>query len=218
MTKAKPAAKRRPPLDRGRVLRAALALADAEGLEALSMRRLGRKLGVEAMSLYNHVADREDLLAGLVELVVGEIEVTRAGSWKEAMRRRARSMREVFARHPWAVGLLESRKHPGPAALRYFDAVLGVLREAGFSPVLALRAFSLLDSYAYGYAIQEKSLPAGDTPQATAEQFLQELPGESYPWLEETAARVTRSGFDPAKEFEAGLELVLDALERASAR
>jgi AcrR family transcriptional regulator len=216
MAKKRTARTARPPLDRDRVLRAAIELADDGGIEALSMRRLGRTLGVEAMSLYNHVSSKDDVLAGIVDIIVGDIDVeTPAVSWKEAMRRRAISMREAFARHPWAVGLLESRKSPGPAALRYCESVLRVLRRAGFSPEMALRAFSVLDSYAYGYSIQEKSM-ASDSAMETSErseEFLRQLPGDGFPYLAEIASHVARSGFEYAREFELGLDLLLDALD-----
>lgn len=209
--------KTRLPLDRERVLRAAMELADAEGIEALSMRRLGQRLGVEAMSLYNHVASKDEVLAGIVDMVVGDIDLKKSGvSWQASMRRRAISMRRVFARHPWALGLLESRRSLGPASLRYCDSVLGVLRQAGFSAVQAMRAFSVLDSYAYGYSIQEKNLPsesATATLKAT-ERFLADLPGDQYPHLAEIAASVMRSGLDYAQEFQLGLDLLLEALER----
>jgi AcrR family transcriptional regulator len=217
MAKTKKSTKReRPPLDRERVLRAAIALADAGGIDRLSMRRLGQKLGVEAMSLYHHVANKDELLAAMVDIIVGDIEVVPlAASWKASMRSRALSMRKVFARHPWALGLLESRRNLGPAALRYCDSVLGVLRQAGFSTVMAMRAFSVLDSYAYGYSIQEKNLPSGSaalTTEAT-EQFLRQLPQTEYPYLSETATSVLRSGFDFGREFELGLDLLLQALD-----
>jgi AcrR family transcriptional regulator len=208
--------KRRPPLDRERVLRAAIELADAGGIEVLSMRRLGQRLGVEAMSLYHHVADKDEVLAGIVDIIVGDIDVAAAGaSWKEAMRRRAISMREAFARHPWALGLLESRRRLGPAALRYCESVLGVLRRAGFSRVKARRAFSVLDSYAYGYSIQEKNLPSSSAAKTNraAEQFLRQLPASEYPYLAEAALDVMRSGLDFAREYELGLDLLLEALE-----
>jgi AcrR family transcriptional regulator len=215
MAKKQRLREKRLPLDRERVLRAAIALADRGGIEALSMRRLGRKLGVEAMSLYNHVANKDEVLAGIVDLIVGDIDLVQSEvSWKESMRSRAISMRRVFARHPWAVGLLESRRSLGPAALRYCDSVLGALRQAGFSAVMAMRAFSVLDSYAYGYSIQEKNLPSGsatETSQAT-EEFLRQLPDE-YPYLAEIAVDILRSGFDFAQEFEFGLDLLLEALE-----
>lgn len=213
------AGKERVPLSRERVLRAALALADAGGLEALSMRQLGRALGVEAMSIYNHVSNKDDILAGLVDIIAGKIEMPEgAGDWKEAMRKRAISMRRTFKRHPWALGLLESRQSVGPSALRYFDSVLGVLRRAGFSARMALRAFSVLDSYAYGFVIQEKSLPSGSASEArrSTELFLRQLPPNEHPHLAEIAGKVAlRSGFDFAKEFEFGLDLILEALDRS---
>jgi AcrR family transcriptional regulator len=207
---------KRLPLTRERVLRAALALADDRGIEALSMRRLGQRLGVEAMALYKHVANKDEVLAGIVDIIVGDIDIKASGvSWQESMRSRAVSMRKVFACHPWALGLLESRRSFGPAALRYCDSVFGVLRQAGFSTVMAARAFSVLDSYAYGYSIQEQSLPSGSATEATAatEQFLQQVPGNEYPYLAETAASLLQSGFDFTKEFELGLDLILEALE-----
>lgn len=207
---------KRAPLDRERILRAAVVLADAGGLDALTMRRLGQRLGVEAMSLYKHVADKEDVLQGIVDLVVGDIDAgTSAGSWRESMRVRALSMREVFRRHPWAVGLLEARRSLGPIALRYCDEVLGGLRRAGFSTAMALRAFSLVDSYAYGFSVQARSLPAASAAEATeaTEEFLRQLPAREYPHLAETAVHVLRSGFDPDREFEVGLDLLLDAVE-----
>jgi AcrR family transcriptional regulator len=209
--------RKRAPLDRERVLRAALAIADADGLEALSMRRLGRALGVEAMSLYNHVSNKDEILAGLVDLIVGDIEFPEgAGDWKDAMRRRAVSMHRTFVRHPWALGLLESRRTAGPAAMRYFNSVLGVLRRAGFPPAAALCAFSILDSYAYGFVIQEKNLPTGSDAEAqeVTKDLLRELPVDEFPHLTEIIVGVVlKSGFDIDKEFETGLDLILGALE-----
>ncbi len=212
-----PARKRRVPLDRERVLRAAMALADADGIGALSMRRLGRALGVEAMSLYNHVSNKDEILAGLIDIIVGDIEIPEGtGDWKESMRRRAISMRRTFVLHPWALGLLESRQNVGPSALRYFDSVLGVLRRAGFSAAMALRAFSVLDSYAYGFVIQEKNLPSGSTAEVREgiEHFFRQLPAREYRHLAEIVVDVAlKSGFDFEKEFEFGLDLLLEALE-----
>jgi AcrR family transcriptional regulator len=211
------AGKGRVPLDRDRVLRAAMALADARGIEALSMRRLGRALDVEAMSLYNHVSNKDDILTGLVDTIVGDIEIPAGGEdWKEAMRKRAISMRRTFVRHPWALGLMESRRSVGPAALRYIETVLGILSRGGFTAASALRAFSILDSYAYGFVIQEKNLPSGSTAEAqeSAELFLQQLPPGEHPHLEEVAGEAAlNSGFDFEKEFEFGLDLLLEALE-----
>src|SRR5215472_9097154 len=142
----------RAPLSRDRVLRAAVALADTGGISSLSMRKLGEALGVEAMSLYNHVASKGDLLDGMIDVVFGEIDLPPGDvDWKSAMRQRAISVREALRRHPWAIGLMESRTSPGPATLRHHDAVLGCLRGAGFSIEMTAHAYSLLDSYIYGF-------------------------------------------------------------------
>ncbi|MBI4917250.1 MAG: TetR/AcrR family transcriptional regulator [Acidobacteria bacterium] len=205
-----------PPLSRARILRAAITLADRKGIAALSMRRLGQMLGVEAMSLYNHVANKDDVLSGIVDAIVADIDIVASGlSWKESMRRRGISMRDVFARHPWAVGLLESRRSLGPAALRYCNSVLGVLHRAGFSPMMAMRTFSVLDSFAYGYCIQEKSLPSRSAAEAieATERLLGQIPERDYPYVVQIAAEFVQSGFDFAKEFELGLDLLLEALE-----
>jgi AcrR family transcriptional regulator len=208
----------RVPLSRDRVLRTALGLADRDGIESVSMRKLGRELGVEAMSLYNHVANKEDLLDGLADIVVGEIEVPSIGEdWKDAMRRRAISAREMLARHPWAGGLMESRTNPSPARSRYPEAVVGSLRQAGFSVPMAVHAFFTLDSYIYGFAVQEQNLPSG-TPEelaGVAQFILGALPADEYPYLNEVIVdHVLKIGFDYADEFEFGLDLILDGLER----
>ena len=170
------------------------------------------------MSLYNHVASKDDLLDGLADIMVGEIEMPSAGGdWQAAMRTRAISAREVLARHPWAGGLMDSRTNPSPARLRYPDAVIGILREAGFSIEMAVHAFFTLDSYIYGFAVQEKNLPSG-TPEELAgmsELILRGLPAEEYPHLHEVIVdHVMARGFDYADEFEFGLDLILDGLER----
>ena len=206
------------PLSRDRVLRAATAFADERGLEALSMRKLAQVVGVEAMSLYNHVANKEDLLDGMIDLVFGEIELPSAAEgWKKAMRQRAISVRAVLARHRWAIGLMESRTSPGPATLRHHDAVLGCLREAGFSLELAAHAYSALDSYIYGFALQERGLPF-DNPEETAalaQVMLARFPADEYPHLAEfTFQHVMQPGYDFGQEYEFGLGLVLDGLER----
>jgi AcrR family transcriptional regulator len=219
-TKADPRPPARTPLSRERVLRAAVALADDAGLGALTMRRLAQELGVEAMSLYHHVPNKDALLDGMVDLVFGEIELPTAGTdWKAAMRRRAISARAVLARHPWAIGLLESRRTPGPANLRHHDAVIGCLREAGFPVALTAHAYSLLDSYVYGFALQEASLPF-DTPEETAElaqSIMAAFPADAYPYLAELAVEhVLQPGYDYGQEYEFGLDLLLDGLERAA--
>ncbi|MEU9073888.1 TetR/AcrR family transcriptional regulator [Kitasatospora sp. NPDC004745] len=207
-------------LTRQRVLLAAVRLADAGGLETLSMRRLGEAVGVEAMSLYNHVANKEDLLDGMVDLVFGEVDLPAPGEpWREAMRRRADSMRLVLSRHRWAIGLMESRANPGPATLRHHDAVLGCLRRAGFSLTLTAHAVSVLDSYIYGFALQEKTLPF-DTPEETAalaESIAAGFADGQYPYLAEIAtAHVMRPGYSYGDEFTFGLDLVLDGLQQAA--
>ena len=214
------AAARRAPLSRGQVLRAAVALADRGGTGALSMRKLGQVLGVEAMSLYNHVASKGDLLDGMIDVVFSEIGLPSGGAgWKPAMRQRAISAREVLGRHRWAIGLMESPRSPGPATLRHHDAVLGCLRAAGFSVQMTAHAYSLLDSYIYGFALQEASLPfdtAEETAQVTREIAAQ-FAAEQYPYLTELATgHVLQPGYRYGNEFEIGLDLILDALERAA--
>ena len=216
------AAARRAPLSRDQVLQAAVALADEGGVGALSMRKLGQVLGVEAMSLYNHVAGKADLLDGMIDVVFSEIGLPPAvGGWKSAMRARALSARSVLGRHRWAIGLMESRKTPGPATLRHHDAVLRCLRGAGFSVELTAHAYSLLDSYIYGFALQEASLPFG-SPEETAQvtdEIAGQMPADEYPHLAELAtAHVLQPGYQYGSEFEIGLDLILDALERTAVR
>jgi len=169
------------------------------------------------MSLYHHVANKEDLLDGMVDLVFGEVELpSRKGDWRSAMRRRANSFRAVLAGHRWVVGLVDSRTAPGPATLRHHDAVLGCLRAAGFSVELAAHAFATIDSYLYGFALQERNLPfeAGEETTELAEAILAQLPTDEYPHLVELAVeRVLQPGYDFGDEF--ALDLVLDGLERA---
>ena len=215
-----PAEGRRMPLSRERVLRAAVTLADDGGVQALTMRRVAETLGVEAMSLYRHVANKDDLLDGLVDIVFGEIDLPSDGSdWKSAMRRRAISARDVLTRHRWATTLMESRATPGPATLRHHDAVLGILRAAGFSIEFAAHAFSVLDSYIYGFALQETSLPFGSTDELTevAESILGGVRPDEYPHLTEFVAQhAMKPGYDFGDEYAYGLDLILDGLERVT--
>jgi AcrR family transcriptional regulator len=214
------AAARRAPLSRDQVLQAAIALADEGGVGALSMRKLGQILGVEAMSLYNHVASKSDLLDGMIDIVFSEIDLpSGGGDWKAAMRRRAISARQVLRRHPWAIGLMESRTSPGPATLRHHDAVLGCLRRAGFSVELTAHAYALLDSYIYGFALQEASLPFGTGEEAAqvAHQISAQFASGQYPYLTEMATEhVLRPGYDFGDEFVIGLDLILDGLAAAA--
>src|SRR5665647_3886444 len=160
-TRPTPSPGSRAPLSRERVLAAAVSLVDEAGLGSLTMRELGQRLGVEAMSLYNHVANKDDILDGMVDLVVGEIDLpSDTVDWKEAMRRRAISAQAVFSRHPWASALIDSRESSGPERLRYFEWVIGTLRRAGFTLEMAARAFSVLDSYIYGFGRQQLNMSA----------------------------------------------------------
>jgi AcrR family transcriptional regulator len=216
--RTEPSVEPRVPLTRERVFHAAVALADELGIESLTMRALGEKLGVEAMSLYYYVANKDELLDGMVDVVFSEIELpTTDVDWRTAMRRRAISTREALGRHRWAVGLLESSTNPGPANFRLHDAVLGCLRGAGFSVENAIHAYSVQDAYIYGFALQEKTLPV-DTPgelAEAAESLRRQFSADEYPHIAETITeRITKSGYDFADEFEFGLDLILDGLER----
>jgi AcrR family transcriptional regulator len=205
---------RRVPLSRERVLRAAVALADQSGIESLTMRRLGRELGVEAMSLYNHVANKEAILDGVVDLVLGDIEVPPTGThWKTAMRERAISAHEVLLAHPWAAMLIMSRFNIGRGMTRYLDATLGRLREGGFSIMGALDAWNTLDSHLYGFTLQELNLPfeVEQTRQVSAD-VLGQLPADEYPHIVEVITEIMQSG--RKEDFELGLDLILDGLER----
>lgn len=217
-TKRRSRSGQRPPLTRTAVLDAAAALADEVGLNALSMRRLGQALGVEAMSLYNHVPNKEAILDGLVDRVFAEIEPpAQHGHWKQEMRCTAISKREALLRHRWATGLLESRTNPGPANLQHHEAILGCLRNAGFASAEAVHAYSAIDSYVYGFALQQISLPF-DSPvehREVIEQILQSIPVDDYPNLREVAIELVSTGYDHSVEFEYGLDLILDGLERA---
>jgi len=207
----------RKPLSSARVLRAAVALADEAGLEAFSMRGLAQELGVVPMALYKHVANKEELLDGMVDIVFGEIELPSGNlEWRSAMRRRAISTREALKRHSWAMGMMESR-HPGPANLRNHNAVMGCLRKAGFSFKMAIHAYSVQDAYIYGFALQERDT-GFETPDSAGEaaQRRAETIGalENYPYLVEIATKLPESGYDNAVEFAWGLDLILDGLDR----
>jgi AcrR family transcriptional regulator len=218
-TQTDPGAAARTPLSRQRVLSAAADLADRGGVAALSMRKLAQELGVEAMSLYHHVANKDDILDGIVDVVFSEIDLPADEvDWKAAMRRRAISARGALRRHPWATGLMESRSTPGPATLRHHDGVLGILRDAGFSVELAAHAFSLLDSYIYGFAMQESNLPFQNAEELTAvaDAIFGDLPADAYPHLTElTVQHVLKPGYDYGDEYLFGLDLILDGLDRA---
>ncbi|MDH3706400.1 MAG: TetR/AcrR family transcriptional regulator, partial [Acidimicrobiia bacterium] len=208
--------KTRPPLSADRVFAAAMAVADTDGIDAVAMRRLAGELGVEPMSLYHHVANKDAILDGMVDAVFAELDVPTGVDWREAMRRRARSVRDALARHPWAVTLLESRRNAGPATLGHHDAVLGVLRGAGFSVEMAGHAFAVLDAFIYGFAVEEATLPFDDTTSAAdvADDILDKSTAPHHPHLAEFATeRVLAPGYDYGNEFDWGLDLILDGLE-----
>ena len=218
-----PAATTRParrPLTRKRVLRAAMVQADRGGLEELTMRKLADALHVAPMALYRHVANRDDLIDAMIDVVFSEIEVpSPAVDWRTAMRRRGISLRDALQRHRWATGLMESRAHPGPANLGHHDAVLGNLRASGFSLELAAHAYSALDSYIYGFALTKMNLPfdASTDMSEMADRMLEPFPADTYPHLVEFITdHAMKPGYDYGGEFEYGLDLVLDGLERAA--
>jgi AcrR family transcriptional regulator len=208
------------PLSKERVLQAAVTLAARDGIESLTMRKLADELGAGAMSLYHYVSNKEELLDEMVDIVFGEIELPpTSADWRTAMRRRALSTREVLNRHRWAVGLMESRANPGPTSVRVHDAVLGYLREGGFSIELTIQAYSVLDAYIYGFALQEKSVPfeSADEAAAVATEQVRDFAAlaAEFPYLAEVVAgHVAHVGFDFTTAFEFGLDLILDALER----
>jgi AcrR family transcriptional regulator len=211
----------RTPLNPSRILEAAVAMADETGLDGFSMRGLAQSLGVVPMALYKHVAHKDELLDGMVDVVFGEIELpTPGGDWKAALRDRAVSTRAALQRHPWAIGLMEIRT-PGPANLRNHDAVMGCLREAGFSFATAIHAYSVQDAYIYGFALQEKTLNL-ETPESAgkAAQRRAEAVGGlgDYPYLAEIVEKLPETGYDNDVEFLWGLDLILDGLERLRSR
>lgn len=204
------------PLSRERVLRAALRLADEGGIESLSMRRVAQDLGVQAMSLYHHVANKDDMLDGIVDIVVSEIDVPSLETdWQTAMRQRATSAHAVLLRHPWATLPLVSRINAGPAMLRYVDATLGCLCKAGFSLEMADHAWNAIDSHIYGFTLQELNFPfeAADYSAAAA-QGLALIPADQYPYLNRLTRQVMEGHYDGIHNFEFGLELILNGLDR----
>ncbi|MGB7250616.1 MAG: TetR/AcrR family transcriptional regulator [Phormidesmis sp.] len=204
------------PLSRERILQQALRLADENGLEALSMRKLAQALGVKAMSLYNHIANRDDVIDGIVDSIVSEIEVPKPGvDWKEAMRRRAISAHKVLLRHSWATMPLVSRVNVGPAMLQYTDSTLGCLQAAGFSYEMADHVQNVLDSHIYGFTLQELNFPfdPADYSDAAA-QFLPQIPDSEYPHINKLAKQVIQGDYDGLHKFEFGLDLILDSLDR----
>ena len=203
-------------LSREAIVQAAVAEADAGGLPALTMRAVGRRLGVEAMSLYHHVGTKDALLDAMVDAVFAEFHSPAPdGEWTEELRLRHRSAREALKRHPWAVGLMDSRSNPGPENLRHHDAVLGCLRGAGCSLALTGHAFALLDAHLYGFLVQELSLAFQDEAELAelGEQLFAALPEGALPHFREFALEhALRPGYRFGDEFEVGLDLILEGL------
>jgi AcrR family transcriptional regulator len=211
---------KRTPLSRERVLRAAIALADARGAEELTMRKLAKELGVEAMSLYNHVANKTDLLDGMIDIVFGEIDAPAGGEdWKAELRKRAASTREALNRHRWAIGEMEGRTTHGPNNLHIHNAVLGCLRAAGFSIEMTVHAMSVQDAYIYGFALQQSDM-SSQTPEDFAAAAKQQMVDYAealaeYPHLVEVVGGyVAKAGYDYDSEFLFGLDVILDRLEQ----
>jgi AcrR family transcriptional regulator len=211
--------KERPTLSRERVLSGAIALADEGGVGALTIRSLAEYLGVKPMSLYYYVANKSEILDAIVDVVFSEIDLPSvAADWRSEIHLRATSARRVLRRHSWAIGLLESRSTPGPATLRHHDAMLGTLREAGFSVEMTAHAYAVIDSYVYGFALQEAALPF-DGPENVADlaaPMIGQFSAGQYPHLVELATQyILQPGYDFGDEFDFGLNLILDALSRS---
>ena len=209
------------PLDLERIVGAAVRIADEHGLEAVTMRRVATSLGVQAMSLYHHVRDKDALLTAMLDAVYERMALcSTAEGWRDAMRARATSMRQAFLAHPWSLGLVDAGTNPGPAALSHTDSLLGTLRSAGFSVAMAAHAAAVFDAFVYGFAVQERNLPFADGPGVTdvASDVLASMPEGAYPYLQEFAVEhVMKPGYAFGDEFAFGLELVLDGIERAAA-
>ena len=212
----------RAPVNRDRAVERAVAVADAEGIEAVTMRRLARELGVEAASLYHPVSGKDEILDGLVEIVSKEIEPpSRTDGWRPPIRQRAHNTREVLRRHPWAVALMASRTTPGPATLRLLEAGIGYFRGDGFSVQAAAHAISTVDSYVHGFVLQEVNLPFRNESELAAMTgaIMDQFPREDFPYLFElTIEHVLQPGYDYGNEFDIGLEVVLDGIDASLGR
>jgi AcrR family transcriptional regulator len=204
------------PLSRERVLRAALELADASGVEALTMRRLGEDLGFEAMSLYRHVANKKDLLDGMLDLVLAEWELPDGeGDWMDAIRRSALSVHDALRRHRWAAGLLMTGSHIRPARLRYMESLLGRLHVAGFDAETTYHVYHLLDGYIFGFSLWEIAYTTIPVDSEVASKLMQSIPWDDYPRLTEHRDQHMSDGAHrEVSAFEVGLDLILDGLQK----
>lgn len=210
------ARRRRPGLSAGRIIEAAVAIADVEGLAAVSMRRVASELGARAMSLYNHLAGRDAIIDGMVDTVVAEVYVPDVhGEWRSEMHRRARSAHHMLVRHRWAALAILPRINVGPAMLRYIDATLGCLIEAGFSPEAADHAWNAMDNHIYGFTLQELTFPLDAPDYADAAgDYIDHIPADTYPYMNLLSRMVAEGTYNGVNDFEFGLDLILDGLER----
>jgi AcrR family transcriptional regulator len=208
---------RRKPLNRDRILRAALELADGFGVEALTMRRLGEELGFEAMSLYRYVANKNDLLDGMLDLVLAEWQLPETqGDWTEAIRTSARSVHDALRRHPWAARLLMTGSHLRPARLRYMDRLLATLREGGFDEAATYHVYHLLDGYIFGFSLWEIAYTTIPMDSEAVSKLMQTIPWESYPRLgEHRDQHMSDGAHREVSAFEVGLDLMLDGLRES---
>lgn len=205
------------PLTAERVLAGAIALADRIGIEPFTIRKLATELDVKPMTIYHHVPNKDTILDGMVDIVFSEIDLPPTDTdWKSAMRRRSSSAREVLGRHPWATPLMESRTSPGFATLRHHDAVLGCFRRGGFSVPMTAHAYAVLDSFIYGFALQEANLPFGGSDEIgeLAESIMDDFPVDEFPHLAELVSdHILKPGYGFGHSFDVGLDLLLDGLE-----
>jgi AcrR family transcriptional regulator len=203
-------------LSREKILAAALTIADDEGIEAMSMRRLARELSVQAMSLYNHIRNRDDIIDALVEIVITEMGAPDLTlPWSDAIRRQARATREVLLRHPWATMMIISRINVGDARFSFVDRMIGCFVQAGFSYPDADHAVNLVESFVYGYTLQEMTFPlAAGTYREVATEYLDQIPKHRYPYLHGMARAVSDGSYSGEHDFSFGLEAILASLER----
>lgn len=203
-----------------RVIEGAVRLADRIGVDALTIRKLADEIDAKPMTIYHHVPNKEAIIDGMVDVVFAEVDLPPENlDWKSAILVRSRSMREALAQHTWAAPLMESRTSPGPATLTHHDAVIGCFRRAGFSFELTATAFATVDAFIYGYALQAAALPGtdGEDVAEVAEAMSDHMPAYLYPHLTEfTVGHVLQPGYDFGVQFEIGLGLILDGLERAA--
>ena len=216
----KPSDPKAKPLTKNMVLLAAIELADAEGIESLSMRKLGEKLHIKAMSLYNHVKNKGEVLDGIIDIVVGKMQIpAEEMDWKSSMRERAFSAHDILLLHPWAARVIMSRSNPGPAMLRYIDTLLGCFRKAGFSIEVSDHAWNTLDSYIYGYTLQELNYAFDMTKiKEVSTSYLPYLPTDEYPYMSELTKHIAttnyKKNYEGVHDFAFGLDLFLNGLEK----